>query len=56
MTQTYLIAITDGGSMPIDIKINLTFKEALKEVLSHLENQDITKPRSEEDPPILIGG
>lgn len=50
MTQIYSIAITDGGSMPIDIKINLTFKEALKEALSHLENQDITKPRSEEGP------
>lgn len=43
MTQTYSIAITDGGSMPIDIKINLTFKEALKEALSHLEDQDITQ-------------
>lgn len=43
MTQTYTIAITDGGSMPIDIKINLTFKEALKEALSHLEEQDITQ-------------
>ena len=43
MTQTYTIAITDGGSMPIDIKINLTFKEALKETLSHLEDQDITQ-------------
>ena len=43
MTQTYSIAITDGGSMPIDIKINLTFKEALKEALSHLEDQDIAQ-------------
>lgn len=43
MPQTYSIAITDGGSMPIDIKINLTFKEALKEALSHLEDQDITQ-------------
>ena len=43
MTQTYSIAITDGGSMPIDIKINLTFKNALKEALSHLEDQDITQ-------------
>ena len=38
MTQPYSIAITDGGYMPIDIKINLTFKEALKEALSHLED------------------
>ena len=43
MPQTYSIAITDGGYMPIDIKINLTFKEALKEALSHLEDQDITQ-------------
>lgn len=43
MTQTYSIAITDGGSIPIDIKTNLTFKEALKEALSHLEDQDITQ-------------
>ena len=43
MTQTYSIAINDGGSMPIDNKINLTFKEALKEALSHLEEQDITQ-------------
>lgn len=43
MTQPYSIAITDGGYMPIDIKINLTFKEALKEALSHLEDQDITQ-------------
>ena len=43
MTQPYSIAITDGGSMPIDIKTNLTFKEALKEALSHLEDQDITQ-------------
>lgn len=43
MTQTYSIAITDGGSMPINIKTNLTFKEALKEALSHLEDQDITQ-------------
>ena len=43
MPQTYSIAITDGGYMPIDIKTNLTFKEALKETLSHLEEQDITQ-------------
>ena len=43
MPQTYSIAITDGGSIPVDIKTNLTFKEALKETLSHLEDQDITQ-------------
>ena len=41
MSRTYSIAVTDGGSRPIDIKINLTFEEALKECLSHLAPKDI---------------
>ena len=41
MVKTYSVAVTDGGCGPIDIKINLTFKEALKERLSHLEPKDI---------------
>lgn len=41
MSRTYSIAVTDGGSRPVDIKINLTFEEALKECLSHLEPNDI---------------
>lgn len=41
MTQTYSIAITDGGSMPINIKTNLTLEDALKEALSHTTPKDI---------------
>ena len=41
MAKTYSVAVTDGGYGPIDIKINLTFEEALKECLSHLEPKDI---------------
>lgn len=41
MTQTYLIAITDGGSMPINIKTNLTLEATLKEALSHTTPKDI---------------
>lgn len=41
MAKTYSVAVTDGGYGPIDIKINLTFEEALKECLSHLESKDI---------------
>lgn len=39
--QTYSVAVTDGHHGPVDIKINLTFKEALKDCLSHLEPKDI---------------
>lgn len=41
MSRTYSVAVTDGGFGPVDIKINLTFEEALKECLSHLEDRDI---------------
>lgn len=41
MAKTYSVAVTDGGYGPVDIKINLTFEEALKECLSHLEPKDI---------------
>lgn len=41
MAKTYSVAVTDGGFGPVDIKINLTFEEALKECLSHLEPKDI---------------
>lgn len=41
MSRTYSVAVTDGGFGPVDIKINLTFEEALKECLSHLEPKDI---------------
>lgn len=41
MTQTYSIAITNGSVMPINIKTNLTFKETLKEALSHTTPKDI---------------
>ena len=41
MTQTYSVAITDGGFGPVDIKTNLTFKEALKKALSYSEPKDI---------------
>lgn len=41
MTQTYSIAITDGGSMPINIKTNLTLEATLKEALSHTTPKDI---------------
>lgn len=41
MVKTYSVAVTDGGYGPVDIKINLTFQEALKECLSHLEDRDI---------------
>ena len=43
MTQTYSVAITDGGFGPVDIKINLNFKDALKEALSPLEPRDIKR-------------
>ena len=43
MTQTYSVAITDGGFGPVNIKINLSFKEALKEALSCLEHRDISR-------------
>lgn len=43
MTHTYSVAITDGGFGPVDIKINLSFKEALKEALSYLESRDISR-------------
>lgn len=39
--KTYSVAVTDGRYGPVDIKINLTFEEALKECLSHLEPKDI---------------
>lgn len=41
MVKTYSVAVTDGGFGSVDIKINLTFEEALKEYLSHLEPKDI---------------
>lgn len=41
MTQTYTIAITDGGYMPVDIKTNLTLEATLKEALSHTTPKDI---------------
>ena len=41
MTQTYTIAITDGGYIPINIKTNLTLEATLKEALSHTTPKDI---------------
>jgi hypothetical protein len=41
MTQTYTIAITDGGYMPINIKTNLTLEDTFKEALSHTTPKDI---------------